>query len=243
MAAKDVEQYAHDSPFFFLQLKESDISPRLLRLIRDDDVQDVLEMGCGDGNLALYLQGKGYLENKRMTCVDLSRTRLDRIQALSPANITVHQANVEDLAGIPSTTFDLVISQMVIEHVNDSKFLQEAARTLRPGGRLFLTTIFRRSWAWYFYRNPFGERALDPTHLREYTNDEQLVRHLEASGLQLQESRKQLCWFTLATPLFRFIRAITGREDAAATAARMSRWLQVPIAGYYTWELVAVRKP
>ena len=54
--------------------------------------------------------------------------------------------------------FDYVITFQVIEHIEpDSFFLAEAARVLKPGGKLYLTTVNRK---FSLTRNPW--------HVREY---------------------------------------------------------------------------
>ena len=70
--------------------------------------------------------------------------------------------SVPPLTGIPSNSFDYVITFQVIEHIkNDFAFLKEIHRVLRPGGRLIVSTPNKKM---SLTRNPW--------HVREYTPDE-----------------------------------------------------------------------
>lgn len=64
--------------------------------------------------------------------------------------------------GLPSNTFDYVISFQVIEHIKDDfGFLAEVQRVLKPGGKFIVTT-------------PNSKMSLtrNPWHVREYTPGE-----------------------------------------------------------------------
>ena len=55
-----------------------------------------------------------------------------------PANARLHLGSGRDLSGLPSGAFDLAFSQLVFQHIADrsaiASYLDELARTLRPGG-------------------------------------------------------------------------------------------------------------
>ncbi len=104
----------------------------------------VLDLGCGGGLLAEPLARAG----AEVTGVDISdnalriarqhaeRHRLDIDYRLAPA---------EDLP-FPDGSFDVVVAFDVLEHVTDlQRAVQEAARVLRPGGKLIYDTM-NRTW-------------------------------------------------------------------------------------------------
>jgi hypothetical protein len=127
---------------------------------------------------------------------------------------------------------------MVMEHVPDERrYLDEIRRMLRPGGRAYVTTVFKRRWAWYF-RKRGGESVLDPSHLREYVD----LPAFEALVLEGGRFRELLAcelvplWFPVLDPvLFRLGSRVPPR------AMRLLRWPRVPIPGYFSLEIVVAR--
>ena len=127
---------------------------------------------------------------------------------------------------------------MVMEHVPDEgAYLAEIRRILRPGGRAYVTTVFKKPWAWYF-RKRDGESVLDTSHLREYTDLPAFRRLVEASRLRIVALERKQLWFPLLDPLlFR----VGGRLRAHPAALRPLRTVKVPIPGYYSLELAFER--
>lgn len=123
----------------------------------------VLEVGCGEGrgidriikNAASY------------TAIDKIEGVIEDLRKKYPA-ATFLTANIPPFHGLADNTFDTVVSFQVIEHIeDDTTFLKEIHRVLKPGGRAFLTTPNREMT---LTRNPW--------HIREYTAAEltQLAR-------------------------------------------------------------------
>ncbi len=96
----------------------------------------VLEVGCGTGNYICALAG-------RFGCtaygLDPSAGMLTHARA-RPECVTWMLGQAEQL-DLPDEAFDLVFSVDVIHHVADkAAFYREAARVLRPGGRVCTVT-------------------------------------------------------------------------------------------------------
>lgn len=133
---------------------------------------------------------------------------------------------------------------MVIEHVDDRQFVSEIHRVLRPQGIALISSVVKRKWAWYFYKNEHGERVLGPTHLREYKSIAEFTR-LFQSGFDLIDVQTTQC-APLIEPFFRtlFVRTRnTWFRDAPTKNQlfRALRYIRVPIPGYYSIEII-VRK-
>lgn len=113
------------------------------------DLRDrsVLDAGCGDGAFALAAWAKG----ARVTGVDASQGMLQaaRTRALRDgAEIDLVHSSVEKLP-FPSGKFEVVVMTSVLCTVPDpAKAVREAARVLRPDGRLVLGELNKYSfWA------------------------------------------------------------------------------------------------
>lgn len=92
---------------------------------------DILENGCG---LGLYL---GHLAPFGGRLVGLEYD-LDRAREARNVSEQITGAAGENLP-FPANSFDLILSNEVIEHViNDQKAVQEMVRTLKVGGRIIL---------------------------------------------------------------------------------------------------------
>lgn len=196
------------------------------------------DIGCGDGPLFAALERGGYIARSRpVYAVDLASARLRRVAARFPWIETL-TSPADAVPQIADAALDFVISTMVLEHVPDERaYLAEIGRILRPGGKAYVTTVFKKPWAWYF-RKRDGESVLDPSHLREYT-DVDVVRALVTdAGFRIVALERRLLWFPLLDPLlFRVGRRFVARR----TLLRALRAPKVPIPGYYGLELVVQR--
>lgn len=102
----------------------------------------LIDLGCGPAGPLTFILS---LVRCRGTGVEVSDAalRVARLRAKSlgvDALLSLAQADINDPLPFPAETFDAAISVDVILHLRDrSKFLKEAARVLRPGGRLLFT--------------------------------------------------------------------------------------------------------
>ena len=196
------------------------------------------DLGCGDGPLFAVLARDGYIDASRPAyAVDLEAARLARVSARFPWIHTV-VSSADAVPDIADASLDAVISTMVMEHVPDeSAYLAEIRRMLRPGGRAYVTTVFKKPWAWYF-RKRDGESVLDTSHLREYTDLDAFRELVTSSGLRIVELERRALWFPLLDPvLFR----VGSGLAAHPRALRGLRSVKVPIPGYYSLELALER--
>ncbi|HEX3511591.1 MAG TPA: class I SAM-dependent methyltransferase [Solirubrobacteraceae bacterium] len=98
--------------------------------------QRVLDVGCGEGELAARLQDAG----AEVVAVDVAQVPLDRARARHPG-LDLRLIDGEGHWDLPDASFDVVWAGEVIEHVADTAgWLSEARRVLRPGGLLLLST-------------------------------------------------------------------------------------------------------
>jgi ubiquinone/menaquinone biosynthesis C-methylase UbiE len=95
-----------------------------------------LELGCGTGVFLEKVAGSG----AEIHGLDLSEDLLAKARARLHAfpNVTLHEGNAER-SPFPAEHFDTVYGSSVLHHLDLDAALREAARVLRPGGRLVFT--------------------------------------------------------------------------------------------------------
>lgn len=104
------------------------------------DEADVLEVGCGDGNVwreNLHRIPPGW----RLTLTDFSSGMVEAARAVLGDRAEYAVADVQELP-FADASFDAVIANHMLFHVEDRRrALGETARVLRPGGTFRATTV------------------------------------------------------------------------------------------------------
>jgi len=103
----------------------------------------ILEVGTGSGRYGVKLAED--FPHAQITAVDFLDESLAVAEALAKAvkvsNIFFQNEKVEALS-FPEASFDVVISDALIQHVaDDQQAIREVARVLRPGGTLLLSSV------------------------------------------------------------------------------------------------------
>ena len=96
-------------------------------------LDDLLDVGCGPGDIAPMMRGARYVG------VDLSADYIERARSNFGHLGRFYAADVGDLPKIVNNKFDVVVATGLLHHIDDAavaKLLRDAARMLKPGGRL-----------------------------------------------------------------------------------------------------------
>ena len=152
---------------------------------------EVLDVGCGGGLLSEALAGEG----AAVTAIDLADelVKVARLHALeSGVKIDYQVKAVEALAAERPASFDVVTCMEMLEHVPDpGAILQACATLLKPGGRLFVSTLNRTpaAFALAIVGAEYVAGLLPKgTHsYQDFIRPSELATWLREAGLQLED--------------------------------------------------------
>jgi len=153
----------------------------LLRVVGARPFQAMLDIGTGTGSLLklfapLYIRGVGIDINRDMLAV--ARANLDK------AGITHALVRQGDVSALPveRENFDLITIHQVLHFLDEPQVaIREAARVLRPGGRLVIVDFASHDLE--FLRSKY-------THHRLGFSDTQIRTWLKQAGLELDMSEE-----------------------------------------------------
>ena len=136
--------------------------------------RQVLEAGFGEGYGADLLAGVA----TTVIGVDYDESAVAHARARYP-RVQVRQGNLAALP-LPDASVDVVVNFQVIEHLWDqSQFVAECARVLRPGGLLLMSTPNRITFT------PDSDTPVNPFHTRELSAAE-LTELLTDGGFEIE---------------------------------------------------------
>jgi len=153
----------------------------------------VLDVGCGGGILSEALAASG----ANVTGIDLALRVLEvaRLHLLESGHtVDYREISVEALAEESPGTFDVITCMEMLEHVPDpASIIAACASLLKPGGRLFLSTL-NRTPAAFALAIAGAEYALKllprgTHHYAQFIRPSELARSLRASGFELEDLR------------------------------------------------------
>ncbi|OPY79185.1 MAG: hypothetical protein A4E65_01970 [Syntrophorhabdus sp. PtaU1.Bin153] len=166
----------------------TDLLPELLLRHLPAGSFSLVDLGAGDGALLVGLQNQGYLEQaKQVVAIDLSEERCERLR--KSTNFRVLCSDVMHVPELESGMFDYVICTQVIEHVDQHGLLAEIKRLLRDDGILYIASLVKKWYGWWYYKTADGKWAIDPTHLREYASQGAFEEVIEQSGFRIIETK------------------------------------------------------
>jgi len=121
-----------------LHIADEAVEEAISAALADRPFRSLLDLGTGTGRM-LELFGpsieRGLGLDMSLDMLSLARTRLDRAGL---RHCSVRQGDIYDLA-LPKDSFDVVIIHQVLHFLDDgARAIAEAARVLRPSGRLLV---------------------------------------------------------------------------------------------------------
>ena len=171
------------------------------RLPRDASILDV---GCGDGRLLGCFSKAGF---RQLHGIEPPGRAAERAAKIPGINLHLGTLATVDLA---PASFDLITLVHVYEHLPAPReTLDRLARSIRTGGRLFLSFPNISSWQARFAGGHWFH--LDPPRHLSLVPPKTVITHLEANGFKLV-SQQHLC---LEQNTYGWIQSILNRCDNA----------------------------
>ncbi len=179
------------------------------RVLKDKNLGSVLEIGCGTGLLSQHLVP--HSENYFLS--DISLPLLQKsLEKVSSAN--VYAVVVDGEHPCFTASFDTIVSSLALHWFQDQKIaLKRLAACLKPGGKLFLSTLGNNSFhEWRTAHHIENE----PCGLLDFPSFGQLKDWLPLSGMRTVEEE----WITIShTDAFDFLRGIKKTGDTVSHPA------------------------
>jgi ubiquinone/menaquinone biosynthesis C-methylase UbiE len=191
----------------------------------------------------------------RVVAVDISKGMLDqgrrKAQEMGLGNMVFQEAPAEKLP-FQNGEFDIVTCRVAAHHFLDIRaFAYEAARVLRPGGRLLIadTTVPSDDPIATDWQNEV-EAVRDPSHVKNYTSDE-WMKLIEEAGLAVVYAESKNGGITI--PLTDWMRksgctpaqeqAVRKRFANAPESARKAYKITTDETGeiVFTWQRVVLK--
>jgi SAM-dependent methyltransferase len=109
----------------------------MLSMLPPVDGLRVLDAGCGSGRYSEQLHGRG----ARVRAIDGSAAMVAHARARLGDRVEVRVAHLAGPLPFPDSSFDLVLSALVLHYLRDGEpTLRELRRVLAPGGTLLFST-------------------------------------------------------------------------------------------------------
>jgi ArsR family transcriptional regulator len=158
-----------------LYVPEIDVEAALVRLLGEGEIGDFLDIGTGTGRILETLAPRV----RRGVGIDLSHEMLRvaraRLEEIGIRNCQVRHGDFYNLS-VAGASFDVAVIHQVLHFVEDpAAAIAEAARVLRPGGRLLVVDFA-----------PHGEDFLRAEHQHRWLgfDDAEIARWFLAAGLE-----------------------------------------------------------
>lgn len=183
--------------------------------------EKVLDAGCGTGVVSRALAAGG----AEVTGIDISPAMLAVAREKSAGSNIVYLEGDMTLLPLPDASFDAVVCFTALEFVaKPEKALEEMWRVLKPGGRLIVGVLNRRSsWA----RRRKGKGVFAHAHFYSVEELEQLLWKLNPCRVKWQGviyfPPELPSWLFSLVPLFEFLGRLFFKPSAAVLIFRADK--------------------
>jgi SAM-dependent methyltransferase len=166
---------------------------RILLGLLPPSCRRVADIGCGDGYLSYLMRQRGH----RVIAIDFGASRLRKAWAGQPAGLQAVQASCYSIPLADASVDHAVLSE-ILEHLDSPlEALREAARIVRPGGRVLVSVPHAQD----------APEVVCPHCCRQF-NAAGHVQHFDSNslrGLAEKSGLRPVRSFTAASALSRYL--------------------------------------
>ncbi|MCR8851790.1 class I SAM-dependent methyltransferase [Lysinibacillus fusiformis] len=181
------------------------LNPTIFSLLEEVDGKHLLDAGCGEGYLSRLLVKKGAI----VTAVDFSQKMLDIAMERTPQQLPVQffYGNCENLAFLADNQFDRIVSNMVLQDLEDYRAtIREMYRLLKPNSTFVFSILHpcfvtpNSGWIrheqldqqyWkvqrYFYEGVYQQLTADPPIVLFHRTLTSYVEAITEAGFHLEK--------------------------------------------------------
>ncbi|WP_336634208.1 class I SAM-dependent methyltransferase [Lysinibacillus fusiformis] len=181
------------------------LNPTIFSLLGEVDGKLLLDAGCGEGYLSRLLVKQGAI----VTAVDFSQKMLDIAMERTPQQLPVQffYGNCENLAFLADNQFDRIVSNMVLQDLEDYRAtIREMYRLLKPNSTFVFSILHpcfvtpNSGWMrheqldqqyWkvqrYFYEGAYQQLAADPPIVLFHRTLTSYVEAITEAGFHIEK--------------------------------------------------------
>lgn len=172
----------------------------LANMLEIQKSQDIIEVACATGIFTLHLL-RNLTNTKTFTSVDISDQMIELAKARKAATEGINHdikheffvGDAENMSFIQDEAVDVYVSSMCIHMVPDeSKFLQEAKRILKKGGRIGLTVPSKENGLMGLFLKNFEDNGWKSPFPKDYNAlgyRDVMIKLLQDNGFEVR-----FCW-------------------------------------------------
>ncbi|MGE7793289.1 class I SAM-dependent methyltransferase [Lysinibacillus fusiformis] len=181
------------------------LNPTIFSLLGEVDGKHLLDAGCGEGYLSRLLVKQGAV----VTAVDFSQKMLDIAMERTTQQLPVqfYHGNCENLAFLADNQFDRIVSNMVLQDLEDYRAaIREMYRLLKPNSTFVFSILHpcfvtpNSGWIrheqldqqyWkvqrYFYEGVYQQLAVDPPIVLFHRTLTSYVEAITEAGFHIEK--------------------------------------------------------
>lgn len=217
----------------------------LVRFVKKS--KSIADLGCGCGGTIKVFRDLN--KKAHITGIDNSQKALNTVRILvkNDKKIFLIKSDLNSHS-FGDKKYDLVYCSQLLEHIASSdKLLENIYRSMKSRGFFVLSTVYKKKWAWYFYKNKFGERVLTSDHVNEYSNIDDLLNQLKKIGFEIRSYDLVMFRYPLVDPLIKWL---TKRIESkwliklsnSKFISEIRYSLFIPIFGFYNIQIIAKKR-